>query len=372
VKINIQDIDNTQFMVHENIVNGELMYLVQPCPNQPRWTQKTKIFRSSLWSADGELVSAGFPKFCNWGEAPEEFPVPTDLKDATVVEKLDGSLLIVSKWKGKFIIRTRGTTDASNLTTNGFELVELMERFPAIKQYQPYFETWPFSLLFEWTSPLQKIVLNYGDKSNIKLVGCVNHTVSEIHGDYWLTQQDWLDGLAKGLGVERPLTYTFTTVADLMEQVDAWQGLEGVCVYTNGGQTIHKVKSSDYLIKHRFKSQATFENTLELFFGLNKPSYSEFENLLIEKFDYECFNMVRGYASTICDGYKEVLKIIDSMTDFVKVELSKYPTRKLQAVVTFQSYGKNSNRSSFIFKILDGKSLNDDDLKKLLWQVTKK
>jgi hypothetical protein len=37
------------------------------------------------------------------------------------VEKLDGSTLIVSKYNGQYILRTRGTVDASKLA-NGFEL----------------------------------------------------------------------------------------------------------------------------------------------------------------------------------------------------------------------------------------------------------
>ena len=60
------------------------------------------------------------------------------------------------------------------------------------------------------------------------------------------------------------------------------------------------------------------------------------------------------------------------MKRFVQTELSKYPTRKLQAVVTFQSYGKNTNRAGYVFKFLDGKELNDEDLQKLLWQCLKK
>jgi hypothetical protein len=82
--------------------------------------------------------------------------------------------------------------------------------------------------------------------------------------------------------------------------------------------------------------------------------------------------MVRGYASIICDGYKEVLKIIQGMTDFVE-KLKQLPSRKEQATKVFSSYGKESNRSAFVFKILDGKKLTDnkEDLKKLMYQVTK-
>jgi hypothetical protein len=168
MKIDLDAIDREQFMVHQHLLGGEVLWLVQPQHIGCKWTQLNKHLRSSLWSNDGDLVSAGFPKFTNWGENPDNFPLPTSLKNTVVVEKLDGSLLIVTKYKGQFILRTRGTSDASRLD-NGAEL----ELFRAT--YLPKLiafvdathgadiETWNVSYLFEWTSPLQKIILNYGD-----------------------------------------------------------------------------------------------------------------------------------------------------------------------------------------------------------------
>ena len=108
-------------MVHEHILNGETVSLVQPIHIGGKWTLTNKIFRSSVWDSNGELISAGFPKFTNWGEAPDIFPLPDSLRNATIVEKIDGSLLVVSKWKGHYILRTRGTVDATQLE-NGMNL----------------------------------------------------------------------------------------------------------------------------------------------------------------------------------------------------------------------------------------------------------
>ena len=100
MKINLSEIDKESFMVHESTIYGEPLYLVQPQHIGCKWSQENKRFRSSIWNAEGELVSAGFPKFTNWGEAPEVFPLPKSLKGAYVNEKLDGSLLVVSKYRG--------------------------------------------------------------------------------------------------------------------------------------------------------------------------------------------------------------------------------------------------------------------------------
>ena len=125
MKIDLSKINREHFLVHESTIYGEPLYLVQPMHIGCTWTQENKIFRSSIWNAQGELVSAGFPKFPNWGEQPEVFPLPKSLEYATTVEKLDGSLLILSKYRGKLILRTRGTFDAS-VHDNGNELVDFV------------------------------------------------------------------------------------------------------------------------------------------------------------------------------------------------------------------------------------------------------
>jgi hypothetical protein len=353
-------------MVHHfHSLNGEIVHLIQPKNIGTKWTQDNKHMRSVVVNYEGEVISASFPKFTNYGENPEHFPVPNSLKHCTVVEKLDGSTLIVSKYNGQYILRTRGTVDASTMA-NGFELELFKEKilFPLAKNIGNIGETWEFSILFEWVSPINKIVLNYGDEPDWYLVGMI------WHGDYELHSQSDLDDFAKRHNLKRPATYTFSDVNDLLQNVDQWKGKEGVCVYSKNDQSIHKVKSADYLIKHRFKSEATLENTLDLYFSYDKPSYQEFESKLTETFDYECFEMVRGYASQICDASKEVNKIVDGFKSFIDNQLKVLSTRKEQAQKVISSYSE-SNRSSMIFSLLDGKTLTADQHKKLFWQVLK-
>ena len=352
-------------MVHEHILNGQVVYLVQPQHIGCTWTRENKVFRSSVWDSEGNLVSAGFPKFVNWGEKPESFPVPTELKDCTIMEKLDGSLLIVSKWNGQYILRTRGTVDASKLD-NGHELEVFKQTIlPNLGVGQ---ETWPFSFLFEWTSPNQKIILNYGEDPSWTLVGVVQHE------NYSLFSQDELNHLAHNMGFKRPETYTFTTLIDLLSLVDKWKGKEGVVIYSNEGQTLHKVKSDWYKHLHAMKSElGSFDKLIDTWIHVwDKPTYLECERMVTECFDWELFDQIRGDVSRISDAWKEVQMIVSKMQSFADDlnEVLDLP-RKDKALKIISSYGQ-TNRASFVFKLLDGKSLSDDDLKKLLYQVLKK
>ena len=366
MKINLDTIDREQFMVHQHLLNGEVLWLVQPQHIGCKWTQANKHFRSSLWNNDGELVSAGFPKFTNWGENPDNFPVPKSLTGTTVVEKLDGSLLIVSKYKGNLICRTRGTSDAVKLD-NGHELELFKKMFSAYHDmWDAKYDTWDFSLLFEWVSPNQKIILNYGDQPDWYLVGQVDHI------DYALMSQHGLDELAKEHGWKRPVTYTFPTVEELLANVEQWKGKEGVCVYSKDGQQIHKVKGAWYLALHRMKEAlASFDKVVDVWYSQGEPDYQTFEANIISQFDWELWQQCRGDASRICDGAKEVNKIVDAFTSFVEKRLKPLPSRKEQAIETIKAYG-DTNRASFIFKLLDGKELSSEDRKKLMYQVLKK
>lgn len=367
MKILMDQIDTNFFMVHQHVVNGEVLHLVQPqhiaCP----WSAQNKIFRSSVWNNGGELVSAGFPKFPNLHEKPDVFPVPTNLKNAVITSKLDGSLLIVSKYKGKFILRTRGTVNAIVLE-NGYELEKFIGEFlPKLEAAYGVEDTWPTSFLFEWLTASidHTIVLKYDNVPDWILIGAVNHN------GYSLFLQSELDALASHCGFKRPEQHIFNSVDELVDIVTGWKNQEGVVLYTNNGQSLHKVKSDDYKKKHAFKSNATLENTIELFFAFDNPDFNTFKQKIGELYDWECVQMVIGFMSNVCDAYKCVQQIIEGMQKFVNDKLKPLPTRRDQAQLVLASYG-TTNRASFVFKLLDGKTLEADDRKKLLYQCLKK
>lgn len=372
--IDLQSIDTEQFYVNEHVLNGEMVYLVIPKQIGVKWTKDNKHFRSSVWNTQGELISASFFKFVNFGEISEVFPVPTSLKNCVIVEKIDGSTLIISKYKGQYIIRTRGTLDAAHMEKNGFEIeIFRNEILPKLINYfGETIDTWTNSVIFEWTSPLNRIVINYGDKPRFVLIGMVDHF------NYMLQSQYFLDDYAKELGLERPATYTFTDIESLIANVEKWQdNKEGVVLYYKNDQQLLKIKSSKYLFLHRMKSElSSLEKVIDVWISQGCPTYNDFYNFIVSTFDYELAEYCKGYISNICDGYKEVKEIINGMTKFVNESLlplgnpKNKKNRGSMAQKVISSYS-NTNRANFVFTLLDSKSLNTDDIKKLLYQVLK-
>lgn len=349
-------------MTHQHFVGEHPVLLVQPVHIGCPWGLDNDIFRSSVWDLDGNLVSASFKKFFNWDEKPDLDPAPASLQGATLMEKVDGSTLIFSRYKGHTVIRTRGTVDARK-QENGHEIDLLCEKYGKFIAYLNSFETSNESFVLEWTSPNHRIVLNYGDEPDMILTAIIDHS------DYSYMKQSQLDYFASELNLRRPRTFKYDSVEEMKASVEAFKGMEGLCVYYNGGQHIRKVKGAEYLAKHRMKSElSNIEKVMDLWLVSGRLPYQEFFNYCETAFDYEIANDARGFISNICDAWKEVVTIEVAMKE--KVALLADGSRKDAAAIILQVYG-NTNRASFAFKLLDGKPLDDECYKKLLYQCLK-
>ena len=371
MKIDLQSIDKESFMVHQHFVGGHECFLVQPIHIGATWNKENLIYRSSLWDKDGHPVSLSFKKFFNYDEKPDIFPAPSDLKNVKLMEKLDGSTLIFSRYKGHTVIRTRGTVDARK-QANGYEIDYLLQKYPKFADMLNQADTYDQSFICEWLSPTNRIVLNYGDEPEMKLIAAIGHA------DYTLTPQSVLDLYAKSWDLPRPRTFSYNSVEEMKSAVEVLKDQEGLCVYYGNEQQIRKVKAASYLFLHRAKSEiSSIEKIIDVYIDWFIPrntlsheptGYVEFFEYLTEKFDFEIATMATGHASRICDAMKEVHKIMTALFEFASERMNI--ARNIAAKEILQAYG-STGRSAIIFKMLDRKTISTDDYKKLLYQVLK-
>lgn len=371
MKIDLQSIDPESFMVHQHYVGNHECYLVQPIHIGAKWNKENLIYRSSVWDKEGTPVSLSFKKFFNWDEAPTIDPAPDNLENAKLMEKLDGSTLIFSRYKGHTVVRTRGTVNA-RLQDNGHEIDSLLDKYGKFKEMLEAQETSTVSYVFEWLSPTNRIVIDYGNEPDMVLIAVI------FHSDYTMMKQDGLDVFATQNQLRRPKLYEYNSVEDMKKSVEALRDQEGLCVYYKDGQCIRKVKSAHYLFLHRAKSEiSSIDKIIDVYIDWFLPrhtlsheptGYPEFFEYLTEKFDFEIATMATGHASRICDAMKEVHKIMGALFEFASARV-KMP-RKYAAAEILQAYG-STGRSAIIFKLLDGKIVGADEYKKLLYQVLK-
>jgi hypothetical protein len=259
MKIDLQTLDLNSFYKKEIEFCGQTAYLVTPKEMGCDWTRDNIIFRSSIWSTAGELLSASFKKFCNWGERPEIFPVPTDLTNSVITDKLDGSCLICDYINDVHNFRTRGTANAISMP-NGNEIEIIKQKYPKLLKYMV--NNPDYTVLLEWLSSSNVIVIRYEDCPDVRLIGIVDKL------NYTYLTQDRLDAVAEVIGVKRPDVYRFDSIDEMLKSVSSLQGREGVCVYHNNGQSIVKAKAEDYLRLHRMKADmASLKRVAEVYFA---------------------------------------------------------------------------------------------------------
>ena len=345
-----------EFCVRDCVISNTECKLVFPIKHDIKWSDENKMFRSSIWTKDGELVSASWKKFTNLGEQLEFEPIDID-SDIEFIHKLDGSTLIISKFKGELIVRTRGTHDATILA-NGDEIPFLKQKYPLIFNNDTL-NSEQYSIICEWYSPKNIIVEREAEEPTLWLTGVIKHD------DYSYVLQKDLDVFATDWKIERPVRYQFNSLSSMIESVNQWKKGEGIVIYGNDGQVLKKTKSDRYLLLHRVKSTlSNVKNFIEFYIDKEMPSCEGFGKIIETEFDYEIANQLKGEIEKICEVGEKSKKYIDHILEVVH-DIRTVETRKEQALMIKRNFKENS---SFVFSVLDGKIITKEQWTKLINQ----
>jgi len=238
-----------------------------------------------------------------------------------------------------------------------------MEKYPVAFDNQ-LINSEKHTLLFEWVTPTNRIVLDYGSEPQLFLTGIVKHE------EYKIASQDKLDGVAVMMNVERARTYDFNSVSDMVDAVRAFKGKEGVCVYFGKDhQQILKLKGTEYLAKHAFLSHCTMKSVLEMFVERGCPTYQEYIDQLTADFDWECVQMAQGLVSKVCNAKQELDKMLAHVEKFV--EPLRTIERKEVARRIQEAYG-STEKTKCAFLHLDNHPIEQRMIKKLLEQICRR
>lgn len=334
--------DLSQFNIKDVTVAGDDCYLITPKDMGVKWTEDNKHFRSSVWrKSDLELVSPLFRKFTNYGEQPGFEPI-TSFQGAEIVQKLDGSLLGVTKYKNELIIRTRGTIDARSLD-NGSEIDIFLKKYPKI--FQKVDDT--FTLLFEWTTPSNRIVLKESEEPKLWLIGGINHK------DYSYFHQTHLDTLAEEIEVERPKRYNLS-FDEIKEFLKDNKTIEGVVIYTDNSQILKKLKTEHYVQLHRICTGIrNTNNVIEIFIAENCPPRDVFEKYISNTIDWEFMLAITPFINELYSKWDNIQLNISKIKQEIYIDSFKSLDRKQQASIIISKFGKWKN---IAFTLLDNKT----------------
>lgn len=252
------------------------------------------ILEEGTW----KVVRMAFKKFFNLGEG---FAAHIDWDTAVGNEKLDGSIISVFFYDGKWRIATNSTIDAFKAELNGvgpyktfgelFESVLPLSRFSEfsnILAHQCY--------TFELVSPYNKVVIDYPE-TKVYLLSIRNMNTLVEH------PLDEVEEFAARFGFTVPERYDLNNEADYRKVVEQMpEGHEGIVVRDQYNERV-KIKTLLYFQMHKAKNNGvlTLERIVDL---ILKNDDEEFLSYFVEyrpKFSY-----IRNVREKILSKIEEI------------------------------------------------------------------
>jgi hypothetical protein len=346
MKVNITEILSAEFKENFFVKEGEInkipCLLINPRPDV-KWTKENIVFRSSIWDFDGNLISASFKKFVNMFENPDVFPPPKDLNKSVIVDKKDGSTFICDLINGKLNVRTRGTLSYSTLD-NAVDFKYTIDKYPQISTILEKFPN--YTLLFEITTPSNRIIIDYGKETEIHLIGIIDKDT------YDMVYQFMIDQIADIFRFKRPEKYFANSVDELIAQIKSSKGIEGCCVYVNNDQDIFKIKSDYWLKLNGLKNDlGSFDRLVALYLSLEDRNYDNLEKHIISNFDFEILEFCKDNLEKLKSFIDKAEKICQDISMFISLNNLTSLSRKEAAYLIIEHY---SDFKGAAFRILDG------------------
>lgn len=271
------------------------LVLVQPSPdknlNRSNWKRDELPYRSVIIEkATGNVVSAGFPKFFNYGEGGPSHIENSHLRKSlqngefTLTEKIDGSLAIRYVYNGEVRWRTRGTLEETDMVR---AIKQTASKYPCLSD--PEFAYWE-SMLFEFVHPDFPIVVRYWTPDLI-LLGRIRHEDFHLHPYKEVKTCAQTNSLPVVPYVVFPQNGSIET---LIEEIDNWKGREGVVARCGPGEkTLIKIKSAEYLLRHRLRFSLTVKTIRQICWDNHMECIEDFEEWLKDqKADWELIEAI--------------------------------------------------------------------------------
>lgn len=292
------------------------------------WTPETLIARGLITTRTGQIVARPFPKFFNYDELPiSKQRLLNDMK-FIATKKLDGSLGILYFYQGKPYIASRGSFNSDQAKVAN-ELL-LTYDLSNLNFHHTY--------IFEIIYPENKIILDYGNRKELILLGIVDINTGN---DVEINSIDWNWPVVETI-VDKSLSEL--SEADIDNE-------EGYVIRFLPDNFRIKLKFKKYIILHRPPKNSTAR---DVWYRL--ANNKSFDTLLKNMAD-EYYDSIKEWKIKLMNEFEKIdsyvleqISLFEHMTD--KKELAK-KVRKLD------------HGNIILF------ALNKKDYKKLIWKKIK-
>lgn len=329
---------NIRTQVHPDFPELMILNYTEQCTWNKAWDDITLACRGFIFNTvTGEVVARPFSKFFNHDQ--EGAPALTLDTPVVVTEKMDGSMGILYQTPdGEWAIATRGSFASD-------------QALWATKFYNDnYADMWEpvdgFTYIFEIIYPENRIVVDYGDKQGLVLLGKVNKRTGRTRV---LRRHETL------CPTEVVETHEFKTYGEVIAS-DQRSNKEGFVLWNPEADWRVKIKHEEYVILHRFMTNTSPKNIWEVLsagqdpaetFALAPDEFHEWMKGVIE-------DLVTKYNALSEDAHRKYESIIESFG-------YDYWTR-----AEFAKLAAKEPNSALLFKILDERPIEET-----LWKMIK-
>jgi len=334
---------------------------------------KNRWFRSLHLDENNHIVSLGLQKFMNLEKGSNEFKITKkDIidnleNDLIATLKIDGSLLIRYVFNNKVCWRTRGSLSVG--LDNKNEIDVLCRKNPKLLDPDLYKNQ---SLIFEWTSPENKIVIDYKEPK-ITLISGILYVKNKIfsRAEPRLFNFREIKQVSEVLSVDFVKHYFFTNEHDLskfFDDISSMTGIEGFVFRFNNNQRMVKVKTEQYIALHGIKSHLSMEKIFDMWWSCDCPHYSCFKKQFVEMYDFECFEYAKDLINIFFNAVEDATIIIADIELFVSLRKEDNISRKNFAQQCSTEYKDTELALCFLF--YDDKQIPKDLWKKIIFKYS--
>ena len=296
-----------------------------------KWDEITLHCRGLVTDDMGNVVARPFKKFFNMEEGKH---TPTEEFD--VYEKMDGSLIIVFWYDGGWVVASRGSfisDQAIGASKIFFE--ELDHNFSIGITY-----------LFEFTAPWNRIVVDYGEKPNLTLLGAIR-TDDE-------TEATWEQLKMIGDGANCDVVKKYNGISDystLKGMID--DNAEGFVIRFSNGDRM-KIKGVEYLRLHKIMTEVSTKSVWEIL-----SNSGSMEDLLKDVPD-EFYTKIKEYENELVGQFN----ILKREYEYIFMTFQALGLRDGGKRKEFAEQALKVKHPSILFAMLDGR-----DVEPIIWKI---
>lgn len=320
--------DDKRIRFTEEVVNGETLTIVCYMVADPSlWLlPMAKECRGVVFNSAGVCVSRPFHKFFNIGENEDTQVHLLKGKQFEILEKRDGSMLTPVMVGGEIFWKTKKSFYSE-------VAVEASKNIPAnVNLLAEAYINAGMTPIFEYTSPFNKIVINYGESPDFVLLA-VRDTAT---GEY-VTHTE-MEKFSLGVKV---ISKFDKSLEQCLSEVPTLTDFEGWCLRDVATGFYCKLKTEWYLFQHRARTELRERDCFDMW--LDEKLDDIKSSLSLEGFDLTPIEDIEQRASNL---YTHVVAVLDGILEGIEDKTNfkqiaeTYKTHELFGLIMSSVRGK--------------------------------